>query len=51
MIVSTPTAHILSLVYKKPSHFVEDITLLSTRALVSRSLLIDKSKGFNKYEL
>ncbi|KAL6262760.1 hypothetical protein P5V15_005550 [Pogonomyrmex californicus] len=29
MIVSTPTAHILSLVYKK-SHFVED-TLLSTR--------------------
>ncbi|XP_011687624.1 PREDICTED: prominin-1-A [Wasmannia auropunctata] len=30
MIISTPTAHILSLVYKKPPQFVED-TLLSTR--------------------
>lgn len=34
MIISTPTAHILSLVYKKSSSFVEDATLLSTRALV-----------------
>ncbi|KAG5335958.1 PROM2 protein, partial [Acromyrmex heyeri] len=33
MIISTPTAHILSLVYKKSSSFVEDATLLSTRAL------------------
>ncbi|TGZ51630.1 Prominin-2 [Temnothorax longispinosus] len=32
MIVGTPTAHILSLVYRKPSRFVEDATLLSTRA-------------------
>ncbi|KYQ47224.1 Prominin-2 [Trachymyrmex zeteki] len=32
MIISTPTAHILSLVYKKSSSFVEDATLLSTRA-------------------
>ncbi|KYM95019.1 Prominin-1-A [Cyphomyrmex costatus] len=32
MIISTPTAHILSLVYMKSSSFVEDDTLLSTRA-------------------
>ncbi|KYN39478.1 Prominin-2, partial [Trachymyrmex septentrionalis] len=32
MIISTPIAHILSLVYKKSSSFVEDTTLLSTRA-------------------
>ncbi|XP_036142411.1 prominin-1-A [Monomorium pharaonis] len=31
MIISTPTAHILSLVYKKPSQFIEDATPLSTR--------------------
>nr|XP_012221572.1 PREDICTED: prominin-1-A isoform X1 [Linepithema humile] len=31
MIASTPTAHILSLVYKKPSHFARDAILLPTR--------------------
>ncbi|GAB1867394.1 Prominin-1-A isoform X1 [Camponotus japonicus] len=31
MIASTPTAHILSLLYKKPSHFLKDV-ILPTRA-------------------
>ncbi|KAL0129913.1 hypothetical protein PUN28_001873 [Cardiocondyla obscurior] len=31
MIISTPTAHILSRVYKRPFQFVDDATLLSTR--------------------
>ncbi|XP_011878779.1 PREDICTED: prominin-1-A isoform X2 [Vollenhovia emeryi] len=41
MIVSTPTAHILSLAYKKPPRFVEDATLLSTR---TQSLNMDDDR-------
>lgn len=38
MVASTPIAHILSLVYKRPSHFARDVILLPTRASVYLSL-------------
>ncbi|XP_039314919.1 prominin-2 isoform X2 [Solenopsis invicta] len=47
MIISTPTAHILSLVHKKLSQFIDDATLLSTR---TESLLTDDDKTWQMPE-
>ncbi|KYM88881.1 Prominin-2 [Atta colombica] len=47
MIISTPTAHILSLVHKKSSNFVEDATLLSTR---TESLNMDDDRTWQMPE-
>lgn len=34
MVASTPIAHVLSLVYKRPPHFVEDVILPLSRSSV-----------------